>query len=91
MSGHEGWGIAVPVLRVQSLRASIEHYTTVLGFAVQWELPGFAALRRDHCLLFLCEGDQSPPRAWVWISVADAEGRRWARAADGTWQAASAE
>ncbi len=72
MSEH-GWVHAIPILRVTSLRASIEHYVTVLGFTVRWELPGFAAVSRGDCTLFLCEGDQTPPHAWVWIGAPDVE------------------
>jgi hypothetical protein len=28
-----------PIFRVQSLKASIEHYVKVLGFKVNWETP----------------------------------------------------
>jgi catechol 2,3-dioxygenase-like lactoylglutathione lyase family enzyme len=65
---------AVPVFRVASLRASIDHYVTVLGFTVDFEGPGmFASVSRDRCTLFLCEGDQGHPGAWTWIGVSDAD------------------
>jgi catechol 2,3-dioxygenase-like lactoylglutathione lyase family enzyme len=63
-----------PILRVRSLRASIDYYVSVLGFKVDWEDPGtFASVSRGRCGIFLCEGDQGNPGAWVWIGVEDSE------------------
>ncbi len=63
---------AAPILRVRSLRASIDYYVKLLGFKVDWEAPLIASVSRDHCCIFLCEGDQGNPGAWVWIGVSDA-------------------
>jgi catechol 2,3-dioxygenase-like lactoylglutathione lyase family enzyme len=72
--GATGFHHAVPVLRVASLAASIDHYATVLGFTLDFEGPGrFASVSRGECTLFLCEGDQGHPGAWTWIGVADAD------------------
>ncbi|MFI5460459.1 MAG: glyoxalase superfamily protein [Isosphaerales bacterium] len=66
-------GVA-PILSVQSLRASIDYYVSVLGFKVDWEDPGtIASVSRGRCFIFLCEGDQGNPGAWVWIGVEDSE------------------
>ena len=63
-----------PILRVQSLAASIEHYVQVLGFSLDWEGPGvFASVSRGRCTIFLCEKDQGSSPTWVWIGVGDAE------------------
>ena len=67
------FGGPTPILRVRALPASLAYYTQALGFAVDWEDgTGFASLSRGDCQLFLCEGDQGHPGAWVYIGVADA-------------------
>ena len=64
---------AVPILRVASLAASLDYYTGVLGFAIDWrEDTGIASVTRDRCTLMLCQGDQGHAGAWVWVGVADA-------------------
>lgn len=63
-----------PILRVHSLAASLDYYISVLGFKLDWGEPGIiASVSRDRCCLFLCEGDQGNPGAWVWIGVEDVE------------------
>jgi predicted enzyme related to lactoylglutathione lyase len=65
---------AAPILRVADLRASLAYYIDILGFTIDWEAEGpMASVSRDRCCLFLTEGDQGHPGAWVWIGVADAE------------------
>lgn len=61
-----------PILRVESLAASIQYYVRVLGFVLQWEAPDFACVARGKCHLFLAERDQGHPGSWVWIGVTDA-------------------
>jgi len=62
-----------PILRVQSLSASVDYYVRVLGFRLDWGEPGvFASISRGRCSIFLCEGDQGHAGSWVWIGVADA-------------------
>lgn len=68
------FGGAAPVFRVASLSASLEYYVTVLGFMIDWEDSGnIAAVSRDRCCIFLCEGDQGNPGSWAWIGVGDVE------------------
>lgn len=63
-----------PILRVANLTASIDYYVKVLGFKVDWDNPGIiASVSRDRCGIFLSEGDQGNPGAWVWIVVGDVE------------------
>jgi predicted enzyme related to lactoylglutathione lyase len=63
-----------PILRVQSLPASIDYYLSILGFKVDWCEPGImASVSRDRCSVMFCEGDQGNPGIWVWIGVADIE------------------
>ena len=62
-----------PILRVQSLEASILHYTSVLGFKIDWQTPYFASVSRDRCSIFLSLGDQGHAGGWVWVGVSDAD------------------
>jgi catechol 2,3-dioxygenase-like lactoylglutathione lyase family enzyme len=63
-----------PILRVRDLPASIEYYTRMLGFKIDWQEPGIiASVSRDRCGIFLCEGDQGNLGTWLWIGVADVE------------------
>ena len=65
----------VPILRVRSLAASIEHYVSVLGFRVDWQEPGvMASVSRSGHAIMLCEGGQGHAGTWVWIGVEDVEG-----------------
>ena len=67
------FGGPTPILRVRALAASVAYYTQALGFAVEWQDDaGFASVSRGDCQLFLCEGDQGHPGAWVFVGVADA-------------------
>jgi len=66
-----GWTATAPVLRVRDLRASIAYYVDALGFHLDWQAGEIGCVRRDHCCLLLCEGDQTAGPTWVWIGVAD--------------------
>jgi catechol 2,3-dioxygenase-like lactoylglutathione lyase family enzyme len=62
-----------PILAVRDLDASIDYYTRILGFKVDWKSPGvIASVSRDGCGVFLCQGDQGHSGSWVWIGVSDA-------------------
>jgi catechol 2,3-dioxygenase-like lactoylglutathione lyase family enzyme len=65
--------VFTPIFRVRSVSASIEYYVDVLGYKVDWQVGGFASVSRDRCKIFLSEGDQGNPGAWVWIGVEDAD------------------
>lgn len=79
MSGNENAAATrfegvTPILRVQSLSASIDYYVNVLGFKIDWHQPGImASVSRNRCHMMLCEGDQGHPGTWVWIGVEDVE------------------
>jgi len=62
-----------PILRVNSVSASIDYYVAKLGFKIDWQAPFFASVSRGKCHIFLSEGDQGNPGSWVWIGVEDAE------------------
>jgi catechol 2,3-dioxygenase-like lactoylglutathione lyase family enzyme len=62
-----------PILRVKSVTASIDYYVHKLGFNIKWQTPIFACVSRGRCTIFLSEGDQGHPGAWIWIGVSDAD------------------
>jgi len=63
-----------PIFRVSSVAASVDYYVRVLGFKLEWNHFGFfACVSRGRFHLFLSEGDQGNPGAWVWVGVSDAE------------------
>jgi len=68
--GFEG---VTPILRVQTLSASIEYYVQKLGFKLDWYGPWFGSISRGQCHIFLSEGDQGQSGSWVWIGVEDAD------------------
>jgi len=64
-------------LRVKNAAASIQYYVKILAFKKDWQFPEgespfFASVSRGRCHIFLSEGDQGNPGAWVWIGVEDA-------------------
>ncbi len=61
-----------PILRVASVAASTGYYVRALGFKVDLQTPWFVSVTLDRCHIFLSEGDQCHPGAWVWTGVADA-------------------
>lgn len=61
-----------PILRVESVAASLEYYVQRLGFKIDWQTPIFASVSRGKCHIFLSKGDQGHPGSWVWIGVEDA-------------------
>jgi catechol 2,3-dioxygenase-like lactoylglutathione lyase family enzyme len=72
------FGGVTPVLRVSSVAASLDYYTRVLGFQVNFKFPDenapfFVSKSRGHCSLFLSEGDQGNPGSWVWIDGVDVQ------------------
>jgi predicted lactoylglutathione lyase len=70
------FGGITPVLRVQSLKASLSYYINILGFKMDWSSDsdvGLASVSRGRCHIFLCEGDQGHPGSWVWIDAGDTE------------------
>ena len=62
-----------PIFSVTDLEASLKYYIEVLGFEINWHVPGFAKVSRGRCGIMLCEGEQGHPGTWVWIDVGDAD------------------
>lgn len=67
------FGRVTPVLRVRDVQASVAYYVDKLGFAIHFQMPGFASVSRGQCGLFLCEGDQGHAGSWVWIDGVDVD------------------
>ena len=67
------FGGVTPVLRVRDVAASRDYYVRSLGFQVNFENEDFVSVSRGKCCLFLCQGDQGNPGAWVWIDGKDVD------------------
>ena len=66
----------IPILRVDSVAASIRYYVDVLGFKVDWGSERdstFASVSRDRRAIMLAQGEQGQPGTWLWIGVEDIE------------------
>lgn len=79
-----GFTWMTPVLCVDSVRRSLEHYKDVLGFEIAWDWseeesfdgsdePTFACVCRGDCTLFLCKQGQGNPGTWICLNVASME------------------
>ena len=64
---------ATPILKVESLAASMAYYRDSLGFEVDWEFGNLGSVSRDTCTLFLTEGAQGHAGTWLWIAASDTE------------------
>jgi len=67
---------AVPIVNVHNLRASQQYFRDVLGFKVAWEdgdPPDFSAVTRGDATLFMCQGCQGNPGAWLMIFTRDVD------------------
>jgi predicted enzyme related to lactoylglutathione lyase len=62
----------IPILYVSSQSASLDYYTKVLGYTIDWRDRGVASVSRDRKAIMLGEGEQGHPGGWVWIGVTDA-------------------
>ncbi|HEX9161329.1 MAG TPA: glyoxalase superfamily protein [Thermoanaerobaculia bacterium] len=71
-----GFESMTPILRVDDLQRSLDYYSRILGFRIDWPVgpnENFASLSRDRCHIFLCEGDQGHIGSWTWIGVEDVD------------------
>lgn len=65
---------ADPILYVSNLQAAIHYYVDVLGFTnADWAYEDFTCVTRDNAGIYLCQGAQGRPGAWVWVGVSDAQ------------------
>lgn len=67
---------AVPILNVRNVPAAIAYYVDKLGFHKEWDWgtpPTFGCVFRDSVRIFLCEGAQGGPGAWISIFIHDVD------------------
>ena len=60
----------IPILRVNSVAASIRFYLDVLGFKVDWggeDESTFASVSRDGRAIMLSQGEQGQPGTWIGV------------------------
>jgi catechol 2,3-dioxygenase-like lactoylglutathione lyase family enzyme len=69
------FGGVTPILRVSGVQASVDYYTRVLGFKIDF-FEIIASVSRDRCGIFLVQGDQGHVGGWEWIGVSDVNARR---------------
>ena len=68
-----------PILNVASVEASIEHYTSVLGFDKDWDWPAeeedktFASISNGAVHVFLSEDSQGARPVWIYYNVGDVD------------------
>ena len=59
-----------PILRVESMDASLSFYVEKLGFRnVVWGNDEFTSVNREGARIYLCRGDQGRGAAWIWVGV----------------------
>ena len=65
---------SAPILRVESIAASLRFYEDALGFHnASWGTEDFTQVTRDSAGIYLCQGGQGRGEAWAWIGVSDVE------------------
>ena len=75
VSGSTAFTAITPILNVESVEASIAHYTSVLGFRKDWDWPAevadktFASISNGNVNIFLCENAQGARPVWIYYGV----------------------
>ena len=78
-SGPTAFTSMTPILNVASVEASIEHYTSVLGFNKDWDWPAeednktFASISNGEVHVFLAENSQGARPVWIYYNVGDVD------------------
>jgi catechol 2,3-dioxygenase-like lactoylglutathione lyase family enzyme len=65
-----------PIFHVGSLRASQAYYRDALGFEVDWDHgdpPDFGSVSRGSTVIFMCQGCQGQPGAWIMVFARDVD------------------
>ena len=68
-----------PILNVASVEASLEHYTSILGFNKDWDWPDeeedktFASISNGEVHIFLSENSQGARPVWIYYHVGDVD------------------
>jgi len=73
---HEELSCPRPILSVRNLHASQRYYRDALGFKIDWEHgdpPNFGSVSRSDGVIFLCQGCQGPPGAWMMMFAQDVD------------------
>ena len=74
-----GFTAITPILNVASVEASIEYYTSVLGFSKDWDWPAeaedktFASIANGKVHVFLSENGQGARPVWIYYNVGDVD------------------
>ena len=77
--GSTAFSAMTPILNVESVEASIEHYTLVLGFNKDWDWPAeeedktFASISNGEVHVFLSENSQGSRPVWIYYNVGDVD------------------
>ena len=77
--GSTAFTAMMPILNVASVEASIEHYTSVLGFNKDWDWPAeeedktFASISNGEVHVFLAENSQGARPVWIYYNVGDVD------------------
>lgn len=77
--GSTAFTAMTPILNVASVEASIEHYTSVLGFNKDWDWPAeeedktFASISNGVVHVFLAENSQGARPVWIYYNVGDVD------------------
>ena len=77
--GSTAFTAMTPILNVASVEASIEHYTSVLGFNKDWDWPAeeedktFASISNGEVHVFLAENSQGARPVWIYYNVGDVD------------------
>jgi catechol 2,3-dioxygenase-like lactoylglutathione lyase family enzyme len=65
-----------PIFNVHELAASQRYFRDVLGFKIDWEHgdpPDFGSVSRGDTVLFMCQGCQGNPGAWIMVFTRDVD------------------
>ncbi|MDE2998768.1 MAG: VOC family protein [Gemmatimonadota bacterium] len=75
VSGSTAFTAITPILNVESVEASVVHYTSILGFKKNWDWPAeaadktFASISNGEVAVFLSEKGQGARPVWIYYSV----------------------
>jgi predicted enzyme related to lactoylglutathione lyase len=65
---------ATPILRMEDMARTVDHYVNVLGFNLaDWSDEDFGSVTSGECVILLSHGSQGCPGTWVYISVEDVD------------------
>lgn len=61
-----------PILRAHDLAATKAYFQGVLGFTLDWDIPGMCSVSRDEQAIMISDR-QGAAGSWLWIGVEDAD------------------